>query len=166
MNKFAPVTQPCAVCDGGHATLSVVRQEFRYGSGDAAPLLHADVSVWHCDGCDEEYVDSDAEDQQHAAVCRFLGRATPDEIKSMRAEMGLNQQQFADRLMCGIASVKRWETGAVIQNAAVDAQMKELARAAEAIAQRPIFRSVISVEQLRQATMFCFHVPAVRHAVA
>ena len=153
MISQAPAAHVCAACGETAATLGVTRQEFRYGSGDAAPTLHADVPVWSCGACGMEYVDSDGEALQHAAVCLHLGRLNPDQIRSVRTELGLSQKEFADKLLCGIASVKRWETGVVIQNAGIDARMRELAAAAPATPQ-PTFRSEFSLEQLRRAAMF------------
>jgi transcriptional regulator with XRE-family HTH domain len=41
------------------------------------------------------------------------GLLTTSEIKAARKRLRLTQQQFADRLKAGIASVKRWELGAI-----------------------------------------------------
>lgn len=38
---------------------------------------------------------------------------TTAEMKAARRRLGLSQKQFADRLRVGIASVKRWEAGAI-----------------------------------------------------
>lgn len=147
-------THTCSACGEGAATLGILAHEFVYGSGDAATTLHADVPVWTCDACEMQYLDAEGEAMQHAAICRHLGRLTPDEVRSARVELGLKQADFAERLLCGIASVKRWETGAVIQNAAVDAQIRELAAAAAKAKVQPTFRNMFSPEQLRRAMQF------------
>lgn len=41
------------------------------------------------------------------------GLLTNAELKAARRRLGMTQQQFADRLRVGIASVKRWELGAI-----------------------------------------------------
>lgn len=47
------------------------------------------------------------------------GLLTGEEIKSLRKEKGLTQQELADRLKIGVASIKRWETG-LIQSKSMD----------------------------------------------
>ncbi len=41
------------------------------------------------------------------------GLLTTPQIRAARENLGLSQQQFAARLKVGIASVKRWEAGAI-----------------------------------------------------
>ena len=116
--------QKCLMCGEGVATLSYQVQEFEYGAGPEAVTLHARVPVWSCSTCELEYVDADGERAQHAAVCRHLGRLTPTDIKGIRVAASLTQKQFADELKCGIASLKRWETGALIQGRSADAAIR------------------------------------------
>jgi putative zinc finger/helix-turn-helix YgiT family protein len=44
---------------------------------------------------------------------------TGEEIKTLRKQRGLNQQELADLLDVGVASIKRWETG-LIQSKSMD----------------------------------------------
>jgi len=45
---------------------------------------------------------------------------TPEEIREGREKLGLTQRQFANLLGVGEATVSRWETGAQIQQRAMD----------------------------------------------
>ena len=45
---------------------------------------------------------------------------TPEEIREGREKLGLTQKQFANLLGVGEATVSRWETGAQIQQRAMD----------------------------------------------
>ena len=63
---------------------------------------------------------------QHNAVCHYLGRLTPDEIVALRKRLGLTQAGLAEKTGIGIASIKRWENGTVIQNASLDGQLRAL----------------------------------------
>ena len=45
---------------------------------------------------------------------------TPDEIRDGREKLGLTQKQFANLLGVGEATVSRWETGAQVQQRAMD----------------------------------------------
>jgi putative zinc finger/helix-turn-helix YgiT family protein len=58
--------------------------------------------------------------QELAEVFRKrTGLLTGEEIKSLRKKKGLTQQELADRLKIGVASIKRWETG-LIQSKSMD----------------------------------------------
>jgi transcriptional regulator with XRE-family HTH domain len=52
-------------------------------------------------------------------------RLTPQEIKAIRKAGGLTQAEFAKRLKVGIASIKRWELGLVIQNESADESIRQ-----------------------------------------
>jgi putative zinc finger/helix-turn-helix YgiT family protein len=47
------------------------------------------------------------------------GLLTGEDIKTLRKKRGLTQQELADRLKIGVASIKRWETG-LIQSKSMD----------------------------------------------
>ena len=57
---------------------------------------------------------------EHDAVCRHLGRMTPEEVASVRERGGFSQAEFAKLTRLGEATISRWERGALIQNAAND----------------------------------------------
>ncbi len=52
-----------------------------------------------------------------------IGLLTSREIKSLREARGLTQQQLADAMNVGIASIKRWETG-MVQSKAMDRALR------------------------------------------
>ena len=52
-----------------------------------------------------------------------VGFLTGDKIKSLRTLRGLTQQQLAELMNIGVASIKRWETGS-IQSKAMDRSLK------------------------------------------
>ena len=116
----------CAVC--GEATIEkrIRTQQFAYTSGTHDVLLTADIPVEHCFSCGETLAGEDAEISRHEAVCRYLGRLTPREIKSIRKSKDLTQRDFANELGVGLASIKRWETGANIQGKPHDLKLREL----------------------------------------
>ncbi len=51
------------------------------------------------------------------------GLLTGDKIKSLRTSRGLTQQQLAELMNIGVASIKRWETG-LIQSKAMDRSLR------------------------------------------
>lgn len=63
-----------------------------------------------------------AGDVQRAIADAYRAQAellTSQEIKTLREAKGITQQQLADRMNVGIASIKRWETG-MIQSKSMD----------------------------------------------
>lgn len=110
----------CFNCGSSDVEKALQRQVFQYGNGDNAVELTAEVPVFTCKNCAYQFASAEADDARHEAVCRHLGVLPPREIISIREYAGLSQAQFAKCSRIGIASLKRWETGVVIQNAAND----------------------------------------------
>lgn len=54
-----------------------------------------------------------------------MSKLLPDEVRSVRKLAGLTQAEFAQKLNVGIASVKRWETGIVVQHKAADVAIRK-----------------------------------------
>jgi putative zinc finger/helix-turn-helix YgiT family protein len=122
----APETRVCPSCGEGGAVTRYEAETFPYGSGADQVTLTAMVPVIHCDACGGDFTDGAAEDIRHAEICRHLGRLSPSEIKNIRLQYGLSQSEWAQRTKLGIASVKRWESGNLIQNEAMDCYLRLL----------------------------------------
>lgn len=147
--------ETCAVCGEGRASRAFEMQEFEYGAGAAAVTLHARVPVWTCDACEMQYVGAEGEVAQHAAVCRHLGLLAPAEIKAIRIAAGRKQEEFAKDIGCGIASLKRWESGRVIQNQIGDQAVRRFQdERKRARLLEPRFRTTFSDVQLAAAPHF------------
>jgi putative zinc finger/helix-turn-helix YgiT family protein len=120
----APVPE-CPDC--GRSDFETVRREevIRYGKTDPVPIP-CFVPTNICSNCGCEWTGSEAEDLRHDAVCRHLGRLTPEEVLAIRVDSGLSQAEFSEVTGFGEASLSRWETGAQIQNAACDRMLRLL----------------------------------------
>lgn len=114
------VPRECANCDSTSLHLSCEVQAFPYGQDDAQVMLSAKVPVWTCGNCGEQFTNSVAEELRHEAVCRHLGRMTPAELRDLRGRYGDSQEEWHKRTGIGLASIKRWEAGSLIQNEAMD----------------------------------------------
>ena len=114
-------TTTCFNCGSSGIEKTWRRQSFQYGNGASAVELTAEMPVYSCAECGFEFVGAEAEDVRHEAVCRHLGLLTPSEIVAIREANQLTRVQFAEVTRIGIASLKRWETGALIPHAANDA---------------------------------------------
>lgn len=149
--------EACALCGEKSATRQIRTQQFAYREGANEVLLIAEIPVVTCDACGETYTAEGAEEAQHDAVCRYLGRLTPDEIRSLRDRNGLTQAKLAEQTGIGIASIKRWEAGNVIQSAALDAALRLLDKAqVEIVRTRPVprFRTDLSPDTIGRARLF------------
>jgi putative zinc finger/helix-turn-helix YgiT family protein len=113
-------TTACFNCGSSNLERKDLSQAFQYGSGTSAVELKANMPVYTCIDCGYQFAGPEAEDARHEAVCRHLGVMTPNEIVAVRESTGLSRTEFAERTGVGIASLKRWETGALVQNAAND----------------------------------------------
>jgi putative zinc finger/helix-turn-helix YgiT family protein len=145
-NEFDHI-QACAICGSGGATITMIEHEFDFKAGNKMEVLSALVPVVECSECEEAYLAPGAEEIKHEAVCNFLGRLTPSAIVELRDQLGMSQAQLARTTGIGVASIKRWETGVVIQGAALDSQLRDLKRTAMADKQTvwiPRFQTVLS----------------------
>lgn len=125
-------TRLCPDCDCpmGQTTK---RQSFLHGTASDEVELTAEVPIWHCPSCDFESAGGGAEELRHEAVCRHFRLLTPREIRCLREAHGLSQAQFAAATGIGLASIKRWETGALLQNVAADNLLRLIANDAHAL---------------------------------
>jgi len=112
--------RPCPVCESANVKFTFEAQEFLYGVGEDEVELTADVHIGTCTECDFQFTGESAEIARHEAVCRHHKVMTPREIRTCRESYGLSRTAFAALTRLGSASLARWETGQLIQNAAND----------------------------------------------
>jgi putative zinc finger/helix-turn-helix YgiT family protein len=79
-----------------------------------------DLEVPRCEKCGTLVRVDAANRRVSEALRRQLGLLTPEEIRQNRDTLGLTQEQFADQLGVAEATLSRWETGAQIQQRALD----------------------------------------------
>jgi putative zinc finger/helix-turn-helix YgiT family protein len=160
-------TRPCDSCGENAVHMSFQDQKFKYGTGDEEVELAIRVPVWTCDQCGDQYTDHVAEELRHAAVCKHLRRLTPREIIDVRKSYDATQAEWSALTGFGIASVKRWESGNLIQNASSDrlirllkdrrnfVTLEQLVHVDEAPQQAtPKFRTRFSADAPVQASLF------------
>lgn len=162
--KGAP-SRKCECCDTGDYRRSVETQQFPYGEGEKRVPLTALVPVWRCNACGDAYTDHEAEDARHAAVCEHLGRLTPAQLLALRQRHGMNQEDWAEHVHIGVASIKRWESGSLIQGASSDAYLRLLndgigyarylaVQRSLRASEPPVFRSQFSSAEREDARTF------------
>lgn len=116
----------CAQCGAGGISTTRHGHEFVYGSGDSAVGLKVEIPIRHCTACDFHFMDSEAEEIKHRAVCRHFGVLPPEAIVNIRKKHGLSRAAFAQVTGLGEASLSRWEKGINIQNPANDRYIRLL----------------------------------------
>lgn len=104
----------CEFCGEPHARLSEAALEFPYGIGDDQVTLTAVVPVWKCTACGESYTAEGAERRQNIEISAYLGRMRPTEIKRLRERARFTQNDLAEEIGVGVATIKRWEVGEVV----------------------------------------------------
>jgi putative zinc finger/helix-turn-helix YgiT family protein len=113
-------TQSCPSCNSSRIVTNYDICEFTYGVGEKAVKLKAEVPLLSCPDCGFEYTDYRADEAKHDAVCRYLGVMPPFEILALRKGYNVTRARFAEITGIGEASIARWETGELIQNASID----------------------------------------------
>jgi putative zinc finger/helix-turn-helix YgiT family protein len=78
------------------------------------------LTVPQCGNCQAISIDDEADHQISSAFRREARLLAPEEIREGREKLTLTQKQFANLLGVGEATVSRWETGAQIQQRAMD----------------------------------------------
>lgn len=165
--ELFPQKKECPDCGEVAVFPERLAQKFLYGIRGKEVELSADVTVWTCRACGFSFTEGEAEEARHQAVCHYLGVLTPSEIQGIRKRHGLTQAELAKLTQFGEASIKRWETGALIQNASADRflrllkhemvirLLRDTARESEVAAKtQPQFRTQISDETRRLARVF------------
>ena len=117
----------CPQCGTGGVRTSQHRHTFTYGSEESAFELTVDVPVRRCTSCDFEYLDEEARQLKHEAVCRHFGVLSPGEIRRIRERHQMTRAKFAEVTGLGEASLNRWENGLTIQTQGNDRYIRLLA---------------------------------------
>lgn len=108
-------------CPKNHGPMGLnrVQKEMAYKGVD----ITVEVEVYTCPVCGlEAGTVTSAGNVQRAIADAYRAKVdllTGQEIKSLREAKGLTQQQLADAMNVGIASIKRWETG-MVQSKSMD----------------------------------------------
>lgn len=91
--------------------------------------VHVEGKFLQCQGkCREVYFEpgeADEVSRRAAEIARAnQGLLTPQEIREIREQHNLTQQQLEQLLNVGSKTVVRWEKGTVVQNAATDTLLR------------------------------------------
>lgn len=110
----------CPSCGSSKVAETWIDDKFEYGEGKNVSVLTAKIPLCQCGVCDLSFTDWRAEELRNEAVCVHLGIQSPREIVDTRELHDFSQQAFAEISGVGRASLARWESGALHQNASID----------------------------------------------
>jgi putative zinc finger/helix-turn-helix YgiT family protein len=92
----------------------------------------ADFQVLQCERCGAIILDDSANERLDQALRSEAGLLSPAEIRQNREALGLTRQQLADLLRISMFTLTRWETGAQIQQRAMDTLLRLFFQSGEA----------------------------------
>ena len=148
----------CEFCGSVETDIAVASIEFEFLHNQEIKILTAEVPTITCRHCAESYLAEGSEEIKHAVVCHFLDRLSPEEILAKRKALGMSQAGLAKATDIGIASIKRWETGLLIQSAALDKRLRDFCvttlTTKATHSWSPKFRTPVRDESRRRANSF------------
>lgn len=110
----------CALCGAATVSTTWTDDELVWGSGDSAAVLPVRVPFRSCSSCDFTYLDHEAEDIHHEAVCRHLGVPAPAEVVAIREKHGMSLAEFACAVGLQPNTIEQWESGLVIPDVVIE----------------------------------------------
>jgi DNA-binding transcriptional regulator YiaG len=115
--KARPFPWICSNC----ATLTVVPAVIEYTAkvkqdGVLHELYFPAIEIPRCQTCGTPFITSEVDEQINEALRARLRLLTPAQIRKGIEQVGLNQQEFAERLGVAPETISRWVNGAFIQS--------------------------------------------------
>lgn len=90
------------------------------------------LAIPTCQKCGKQLFTAKIDDQITYKLRADIGLLMPDEMKSKRQRLDLNQEELAEQLGVAKETISRWETGAMIQSRAMDNFLRLFFASAEA----------------------------------
>jgi putative zinc finger/helix-turn-helix YgiT family protein len=117
-----PFPWKCNTCGERQVRLTLVPDytaELEH-DGRSYSVTVPDLQVLECSACKTLVLTDEAHKRLGIALRDKAGLLRPAEIRAKRDELGLTQKQLASLLKVADTTVSRWETGAQIQQRAMD----------------------------------------------
>ena len=92
--------------------------------GHSYTIIVPSLRTFRCRNCGEVVLDAEANKQISATFRGQAGLLTPEEIRQHRKNLGLTQEELAERLSVAEATLSRWENGWQIQQRSLDKLMR------------------------------------------
>ncbi|MDR3622613.1 MAG: type II toxin-antitoxin system MqsA family antitoxin [Paludisphaera borealis] len=121
--------------------------------GRGYDLVLDDLEVLQCENCGAIILEESANKRISDALRREVGLLLPEEIVASRNRLGLTQKQLAAYLKIAESTLCRWETGAQIQQRAMDGLLRVFFQSAEA-------RAILGLPQFETSPALSLSTPA------
>lgn len=126
-SSLPPLSVECPSC--GSAAVTAVAKQSQVAASDGTVLEYT-APFLECGDCGERFQMPEQAQAAHlarvAALRAHEGLLTPMEIRALRVQLGLTQEELERRIRAGKKSVVRWESGRVRQSRANDALLRQL----------------------------------------
>jgi HTH-type transcriptional regulator/antitoxin MqsA len=118
----------CPECEKGHLVASLYVDDFQH---DGQVVSVDGLEGYVCDRCGADPVFPDQIRRNHRRIAdakrRSDGRMTGDEVRAIREQFGLSQQDAARLFGGGTNAFSKYERGDVLQSVAMDRLLKAVA---------------------------------------
>jgi putative zinc finger/helix-turn-helix YgiT family protein len=116
-----PFPWPCPNCLTATVVPTVIDYTARVRHDGIAHVLHLPaVEIPRCQTCGETIITTAVDERINDALRARLCLLTPAQIRKGTEELGLQQQELAQRLGVAPETISRWVNGALIQSRAMD----------------------------------------------
>jgi len=92
--------------------------------GGTYQVLVDNMPEWYCRDCDVSVIDEESDPFLQAALRKYIGLLSPEQIRAGLKKLKLSQEKFAEQLGCAAETVSRWLNGAVLQSRTYDRFMR------------------------------------------
>jgi putative zinc finger/helix-turn-helix YgiT family protein len=128
MNNFTNTPmQTCPMCES-KIRIELIDETMEYVTPSGPVTLHVTVPYEVCSSCGYHAFGEAGERARTNAIYKYHQRLNPTEIVEIRTGLGLSQNEYAETLGVGHASVERWETGVTMQNLSLNNLILALSR--------------------------------------
>jgi HTH-type transcriptional regulator / antitoxin MqsA len=125
MNREEKVLNLCPICYEGQLTEKTGDHKIKVKDGERVrEIVVKDLQWRECENCGERFFDNVNAEKIEVARYRALGLLSPEDLKTIRNELGFSQTEMADFLKVGSKSYCRWENGSLMQSKSMDALIR------------------------------------------
>jgi putative zinc finger/helix-turn-helix YgiT family protein len=118
----------CPVCGNAYLQPQIRTEQFDYEVDEGKySVIAENVPSRVCPACGERFSGPDAGRIRDDAIRRALGVLMPDEIRTLRSQLGLSITEFGQLTGIGEIELVQWESGQMIQSRANDHYLRLLA---------------------------------------
>ncbi len=113
-------------CGCGAAALEDVTVVEKVVVEEDGTSIDVEVPAVRCGSCGVTYTDHRAEPVRQTAICRHFGLLAPEEIRTIRRDLGMSRPKFSEAFGIPTASLERWENGRLMQNESTDTLLRAI----------------------------------------